>query len=89
MEATMTVVPVRLSEEETRKLNLLLTRGVFRSRNEAIRAILAQGLEEMLGEDEDVTSLVAKMLSLRKNGKSPITFKSARSVVEIIAEGRT
>lgn len=84
----MTVVPVRLSEGEVRKLNLLLKRGVYKSRNEAIRAILAEGLEERLGENEDVTELVSKMLALRKLGKTPISFKAEKSVVEIVAEGR-
>jgi Arc/MetJ-type ribon-helix-helix transcriptional regulator len=84
----LTVVPVRLRDEEVGKLNLLLKRGVYRSRNEAIRAILAEGLEERLGEDEDVTSLVNKLLRLRRNGRTPISFKSSRRVVEIVAEGR-
>jgi Arc/MetJ-type ribon-helix-helix transcriptional regulator len=84
----LTVVPVRLRDEEIGKLNVLLKRGVYRSRNEAIRAILAEGLEERLGEDEDVTSLVNKLLRLRRNGKTPISFRSNRRVVEIVAEGR-
>lgn len=84
----LTVVPVRLSDDEVRKLNLLLRRGVYRSRNEAIRAILVEGVKERLGEDEDVTSLVNKMLALKRNGKNPISFKSKLSAVEIVAEGR-
>ena len=85
----MTVVPVRLRDEEVGKLNLLLKRGVYRSRNEAIRAILAEGLEERLGEEEDVASIVDKLLKSRRNGKTPISFKSRRSVVDIVAEGRS
>ena len=84
----MTVVPVRLGDEEVGKLNLLLKRGVYRSRNEAIRAILAEGLEERLAEDEDVTPIVNKLLSLARSGKKPITFRSSKSVVKIVAEGR-
>lgn len=84
----MTVVPVRLSDEEVRKLKLLMQRGIYRSRNEAIRVILAEGLEERLGEDEDVSDLVNRLLVLSKEGKTPISFKAERSVVEIVAEGR-
>jgi len=84
----LTVVPVRLTDEEIGKLNLLLKRGIYRSRNEAIRAILAEGLELKLGEDEDVTSLVDKLLRLRRNGKTPISFRSTWRVVEIVAQGR-
>jgi len=86
--STMTVVPVRLSEDEIRKLNLLMKRGVYRSRNEAIRTILAEGLQEKLGEDEDVTSLVNRLITLSREGKTPISFKSSRRVVEIVSEGR-
>jgi hypothetical protein len=50
--------------------------------------ILAEGLEDKLGEDEDVTSLVNKLLRLRRNGRTPIYFKSRRRVAEIVAEGR-
>lgn len=84
----MTVVPVRLDDDEVRKLNILLKRGVYRSRNEAIRAILAEGLKERLGQDEDVTPLVNKLLALRRNGKNPLSFKTTRSILEIVAEGR-
>jgi len=84
----LTVVPVRLGDEEVGKLNLLLKRGVYRSRNEAIRAILAEGLEERLAEDEDVTPIVNKLLSLARSGRKPITFRSRKSVVKIVAEGR-
>ena len=84
----LTVVPVRLSDDEVRKLNMLLRRGAYRSRNEAIRAILAQGVEEKLGEDEDVTDLVDKLLTRKRNGRPVISFKSNRRVVEIVSEGR-
>jgi hypothetical protein len=45
-------------------------------------------LEERLGEDEDVTSLVNELLKLRRRGKTPISFKSSHRVVEIVAEAR-
>jgi predicted transcriptional regulator len=61
---------------------------LYRSRNEAIRAILAEGLEARLSEDEDVTAIVSKLLSMKKHGKNPVSFKSKRSVIELIAEGR-
>lgn len=79
---------MRLGDDEVRKLNILLKRGVYRSRNEAIRAILAEGLKDRLGQDEDVAPLVNKLLALRKAGRNPVSFKSARSILEIVAEGR-
>ena len=84
----MTVVPLRLNDDEVRRLNLLMKQGRYRTRNEAIRAILAEGLEEKLGEDEDIADLVNKLLAIRKQGKNPISYASKRSVLEIISEGR-
>jgi Arc/MetJ-type ribon-helix-helix transcriptional regulator len=84
----LTVVPLRLDEDEVRKLNLLMKQGRYRSRNEAIRAILAEGLEEKLGEDEDVADLVKKLMALKKQGKNPISYAAKKNVVEIISEGR-
>ena len=79
---------MRLNDDEVRKLNILLKRGVYRSRNEAIRAILAEGLKDRLGQDEDIAPLLNKLLALRKTGKRPISFKTSRSILEIVAEGR-
>jgi len=84
----LTVVPLRLNDDEVRRLNLLMKQGRYRTRNEAIRAILAEGLEEKLGEDEDIADLVNKLLAIRKQGKNPISYASKRSVLEIISEGR-
>jgi metal-responsive CopG/Arc/MetJ family transcriptional regulator len=88
MRGILTVVPLRLNEDEVRKLNLLMKEGQYRSRNQAIRAILAEGLEEKLGEDEDIAGLVKKLLALKKQGKNPISYTTEKSVVEIISEGR-
>ena len=84
----MAIVPVRLSEDDVRKLNLLMRRGIYRSRNEAIRALVAEGLELKLGDDDDVTPLVNKLLGLRRGGKLLVWFKTRKSAAEIVAEGR-
>jgi Arc/MetJ-type ribon-helix-helix transcriptional regulator len=84
----LTVIPLRLNDDEVQRLNLLMKQGRYRSRNEAIRAILAEGLEEKLGEDEDTAGLVNKLLALKKQGKNPISYRAERSVVEIVSEGR-
>jgi Arc/MetJ-type ribon-helix-helix transcriptional regulator len=84
----MAVVPVRLSQDEVKKLNVLMRRGVYGSRNEAIRALVEEGLQVKLGEDDDVTDIVHRLLSLRKKGQMPIIFKSGKTAAEIVAEGR-
>jgi len=82
------VIPVRLTDEEVRKIDLLIKQGLYRSRSEAIRAILPERLEEKLGEDEDVTSLVNKLLNLRKARGNPVRLRLKKNAVEVVAEGR-
>ena len=84
----MGVVPVRLTEGQIRKLNMLTNRGVYRSRNEAIRALIEEGLQTKLGEDDEVTRLVDRLLNLSSNGEMRIRFKSRKTAPEIVAEGR-
>jgi Arc/MetJ-type ribon-helix-helix transcriptional regulator len=84
----MAVVPVRLSEDDVRKLNVLMKRGIYKSRNEAIRALVEDGLQVKLGEDDDVTQIVDRLLALRKKEEIPIWFKSRKTAAEMVAEGR-
>ena len=84
----MRVIPVRLTDEEVRKIDLLIKQGLYRSRSEAIRAILPERLEEKLGEDEDVTSLVNKLLNLRKARGTPVRLRLKKNAVEVVADGR-
>jgi hypothetical protein len=53
-----------------------------------MRAILSEGLEERLGQEEDVSSLVDALLAQSRKGKVPISFKALKSAIEIVAEGR-
>lgn len=61
---------------------------MFWSRNEAIRALVAQGLEVKLGDNGEVTSLVNKLLASRRKGKNLVWFKMKKSAAEIVAGGR-
>ena len=79
---------MRLKEEDVRKLNVLMKRGLYRSRNEAIRAFVEEGLQVRLGEDDDVSDIVDWLLSLRKKGRVPVVFKSSKTAAQIVAEGR-
>jgi Arc/MetJ-type ribon-helix-helix transcriptional regulator len=65
-----------------------MKRGIYKSRNEAIRALVEEGLQVKLGEDEDVTQIVDRLLALRKKGEIPIRFKSRKTAAEMVAEGR-
>jgi metal-responsive CopG/Arc/MetJ family transcriptional regulator len=84
----MGVVPVRLDDEELKRIDLLVQRQHYKSRNEAIRKMLKSKLSEELSEDEDVSELVGTLLRLKKKGKNPLVLKLKKSAVETVAEGR-
>ena len=85
------VIPVRLDDEDIRRIDKLVKRQSYRSRNEAIRRMLKAKLSEEEIEhddDEDVERLVRLLLKRKKAGEEPVSFKSRKSSVEVIAEGR-
>jgi metal-responsive CopG/Arc/MetJ family transcriptional regulator len=81
-------VPVRLDDDELKRIDLLVQQKHYKSRNEAIRKMLKSKLSEELSEDEDVHELVESLLRIKKNGKDPLVLKLRKTAVETVAEGR-
>ena len=84
----MGVVPVRLDDEELKRIDLLVQQKHYKSRNEAIRKMLKSKLSEELSEDEDVHELVETLLKLKEKGRDPLVLKLKKTAVETVAEGR-
>jgi metal-responsive CopG/Arc/MetJ family transcriptional regulator len=82
------VVPVRLDDDELKRIDLLVQQKHYKSRNEAIRKMLKSKLSEELSEDDDVHDLVGALLRLKKKGKDPLVLKHKKTAVETVAEGR-
>lgn len=82
----MGIVPVRLDDEDLKKIDLLVKREAYRSRNEAIRQVIKAKLAEAM--DEDVTDLVASLLRMRRRGRQPVTLRLRKRAVELVAQGR-
>lgn len=81
-------MPVRLDDEELKRIDLLVQQKHYKSRNEAIRKMLKSKLSEELSQDEDVRDLVQILVKLKKKGKDPVVLKLKKSAVETVAEGR-
>ncbi len=88
MGHSMGIVPVRLDDEDLKKLDLLVKREAYKSRNEAIRKMVKAKLVEALSEDEDVTSLVQALLAIKTKGGEPVTLRMRKTSVQVVAEGR-
>jgi len=84
----MGVVPVRLDDEDLKRIDLLVKRQAFRSRNEAIKKMIKTMLSESTADDQDVDKLVESLLKLKKAGKEPLVLRLKQSVTEIVASGR-
>jgi metal-responsive CopG/Arc/MetJ family transcriptional regulator len=82
------VVPLRLDDEELKRIDLLVRQKHYKSRNEAIRKMIKSKLSEELSEDDDVHDLVDALLKLKKRGKDPLVLKLKKTAVATVAEGR-
>lgn len=88
----MAVVPIRLSRQDARKLDLLVKLGIYRNRTEAMRAMIQAGADEQVGRylmNEKVLKALDELLEYEKShGKNPLHIITGRTATEIVAEGR-
>lgn len=87
-DGLMGVVPIRLDDEDLKRIDLLVKREAYRSRSEAIRQMVKAKLVEALAEDEDVERLVETLLRMKKKGGEPVTIRLRQTAVDLVAEGR-
>lgn len=91
-DACMTVVPIRLSREDARKLDLLVKLGIYTNRTEAIRAIVhtqadAQIANQMLSQK--VLRTLERLLEYeRRTETNPIQILTKKTAAELVAEAR-
>ncbi len=86
--AAMGIIPVRLDDEDVKRIDILVRRQSYRSRNEAIRKMVKAMLLESMTEDEDIDGLVESMLRLKKTGREPVVLRLKKTAVELVAHGR-
>jgi Arc/MetJ-type ribon-helix-helix transcriptional regulator len=73
-------------------LDLLVKLGIYRSRTEAIRAMIQTGADEQVSRhimNEAVLKVLDRLLEYEKsNGRNPLQTISEKTAAEIVAEGR-
>jgi len=88
----LTVVPIRLSRQDARKLDRLVKMGIYRSRTEAIRAMIQVGADERVAKylmNETVRDALNELLEYEKrDGSNPLRIITRKTAAEIVAEGR-
>ena len=87
----MTSIPIRLNDEIIKKIDILIAKGRYKNRTEALRDQIIKGLdkisliEDSVNENEEFDLILKKML-LQK--KTPDLLNTKKSVIDLIAEGR-
>lgn len=88
----MSVVPIRLTRQDARKIDLLVKLGIYRSRTEAIRAMIQAEADEQLSShmlSDKVLRVLDELLEYEnKSGKNPLQIITEKTAAEIVAEGR-
>ena len=88
----MAVVPIRLSREDARKLDLLVRLGLYNSRTEAMRAMIQATADEQLNRymlNDRVKRALDELLQAEKqHGENPLRVTSDKTAAEIVAESR-
>ena len=88
----MTVVPIRLSRQDARKLDLLVRLGLYNSRTEAMRAMIQATADEELKRhmlNERVKEALNELLQAEKrHGENPLRITCDKTAAEIVAESR-
>jgi len=89
----LAVIPVKVDQENLRKLDMLVRPGVFKNRSAAIRCALKEGLEKKMEsvptlDLSGIGSVVELMLRLTSKGVDVIGITSERTAVEVVSEGR-
>jgi Arc/MetJ-type ribon-helix-helix transcriptional regulator len=88
----MTVVPIRLSRQDARKLDLLVRLGLYNSRTEAMRAMIQATADEQLSRymlNDRVKEALNELLQAEKRQReNPLRITSEKTAAEIVAESR-
>jgi len=84
------VVPIRLSKEQVRKINLLVKLGIYSNRSEAIKSMLEHSIDlevQRYLANPRVEQAVKALLTY-KGGQDPIKLTTKKEAAELVAEGR-
>ena len=84
------MVPIRLSREQVRKINLLVKLGIYSNRSEAIKSMLEHSidLEVQRYLTNPRVEQAVKALLTYKGGQDPIKLTTKKAAAELVAEGR-
>ncbi len=84
----MAIIPVRLSDDEVKQIDLLVKRTGRSNRSKVIREILQEHLAQKLSSDLDVSELVEGLMRLSARGREPVKLRFKTTATKAVSEGR-
>jgi len=84
----LAVIPVRLSDDDVKGIDLLVKRAGSSSRSKIIRDILQEHLARKLSGDLDVSDLVRDLMRASAGGQEPVKLQFKTSATKAVSEGR-
>lgn len=87
----MHVVSMKLPKEIVKQLDLLVGNGIYRSRNDALRALIKAGLEREMGTlflNDQQQAEISKIVQKFKTMGISLKMESNKTAAELVAEGR-
>jgi len=85
-----TVVPVRFKKRDLRKIDMLIERGLFKSRSEAIRRLSLEAAEKRLVNftTSNLSEAVKAILKALEKNRSSLSITLEEKIADFITEGR-
>jgi Arc/MetJ-type ribon-helix-helix transcriptional regulator len=87
----MITIPVGLDEETLEKLDVLVRKGLYKNRTEAIRAQIVNGLKKrsVIALKETPEGIKEKILQNMLQSSKPINLlPTKKNITELVSEGR-
>jgi len=89
----MTVIPLKLDNDIVEKLDLLVKMRIYKTRNEALRHLIQNGLEKIVADAlalkvKGEESIIETLLTMARKGIDVIKITSKETASELVAEER-
>lgn len=86
----MATIPINLDNEIVKRLDALVLQGMYKNRTAAIRDQIEKGLAriETVIFPQKSSKYISALQNLLEEKTSPNVFKSKKSAVELVSEGR-
>ncbi len=89
----MTIIPIQLKDAEVAKIDYLVKKGKFKSRNQAIRQFLTEALarEEFDLTESDLITTEERERFFQSLDNSPtfsLTLKGKKSIADVVSKER-